>query len=77
VDVSKTNAAKRQPSDGAFAVMQRIRARRKSGQTILRTEQRQIDERITRELARSPMLREPLIDDGWCDGCTAEDFGRG
>jgi hypothetical protein len=77
VCVSKISAAKRQPSEGSFAVMQRLRARRKAGQTIPMVEQRHVDERIMRELTRSPLLRDPLADDGWRDGCTADDFGRG
>lgn len=75
--MSKIGAMKRQPSDGAFAAMQRLRAHRHHGQTISQAEQRQIDERATRELGRSPLLRDPLLDDGWFDGCTADDFGRG
>ena len=75
--MSKISESKRHPSDGSFAAMQRLRARRKAGQIIPMAEQHQINKQITMELVRSPLLRDPLLDEGWSDECTADDFGRG
>lgn len=55
----------------------RARAERAQGRMLDGSKYVSLDQRIRVALEGSHVLREPIAYDGWGDGCTADDYGRG